>query len=69
MAENYTIMSVTKRTALTPAGHFKNVYEVIFVTTSGVRDTVEFEAAAYTPDNVRAKLSALASMHEEIYNQ
>lgn len=66
MAENYTIISVTKRTALTPAGHFKSIYEVIFVTPSGVRDTVEFEAAEYTPSNVASVLSGLAAMHEEI---
>jgi len=66
MAELYEIQAVTKRTALTPAGHFKDIYEVIFTTPSGVRDSVEFEMAEYTPDTVHQRLSELAAMHEEI---
>ncbi|MBW2559873.1 MAG: hypothetical protein JRE40_03340 [Deltaproteobacteria bacterium] len=41
MAEEYKIEGMTERTRIDPAGKFYRVWEITYVTKSGVRGTVE----------------------------
>jgi len=66
MTKAYTVDSVNKRSVLTPAGQFKNIYEVAFTTDSGVRDTLEVEEKDYTPEKLELTLDEIVSTHEAV---
>lgn len=64
--KNYTVEAVTKRTILDPRGRMQAVYEVIFVTETGVRDTVEIAEKDYAPEKVAKLLDELTIAHDAV---
>ena len=69
MSKTYEITAINKRSIVDSAGHFKNVYEINFETTAGVRDNVEVPEADYNPEHVKELLNNLAAIHDEIMTQ
>ena len=67
MAEKkYDIESITRRTTLTPAGKFEELYEVTFTTVSGVRDTVTIAEKEYTAAKIKETVEAKVAIHEAV---
>ena len=63
----YTLDTVQKRTKFNAAGQLREVYEVHFITRSGVRDMIEFSPDEYSPEAVKAAVARLAETHEKLF--
>lgn len=68
MAEGklFTVNPPISRNELDAAGQLKKVYDITFITRSGARDTITVDAKDYDPVEVRAEITRLAEMHEEV---
>ncbi len=62
----YTIESVVKRTEFNMAGQAVEVYEINFITESGVRDRLTVPEDDYKTDSVKATLTAKSELHDSI---
>ena len=57
---------ITKRTQFNQAGQQSEVYEIHFISPSGVRDHVTVDEADYEPEAIKALIAAKVKIHEAI---
>jgi len=66
MEKLFTVEEIIARPGIDEKGMPTVVYEVTYVTKSGVRDTEYIPKADYNPKTVRQILEERAKIHEEI---
>lgn len=68
MAESWHVESQRKTTVLTGSGVFKPVWDIRFVTASGVHGSVEVDERNYNADYVRGVIDELVAHIDAVQN-
>ena len=68
MAKEFKVESISLKTKLTNEGQFIDVYEIKFVTKSGIRSKIEVPKDQFKKEDVEKYLSDEVTKLESIYN-
>jgi len=68
MAKEFKVESISLKTKLTNEGQFIDVYEIKFVTKSGIRSKIEVPKDQFKKEDVEKYLADEVSKLESVYN-